>query len=121
MPTQPTRLPFPLLGAFRRSARPKRAAVESPERRRAVKARRATLSVIGGLALWELSIRVLHPNPLSIVGPIDIGDAFVRLAGDGTLWKDFTVSMHQFGLGFLLATAVAIPLGLVMGASRRAH
>jgi NitT/TauT family transport system permease protein len=64
---------------------------------------------------------VLDPNPISLVGPIAVVEAFVRLAEDGTLWRDFTVSMQQFSLGFLLAAAIAIPLGLVMGASRRAY
>jgi NitT/TauT family transport system permease protein len=89
--------------------------------RRGAKARRGTVSILGGLALWELAVRVFHPSPIQIVGPSAIADAFVQLARDGTLWRDFTVSMQQFALGFLLAAAIAIPLGLVMGASERAY
>jgi NitT/TauT family transport system permease protein len=66
-------------------------------------------------------VAVFHPNPISIVGPSAVVDAFVKLAGDGTLWHDFTVSMQQFGLGFLLAAAIGIPLGLFLGGSQRAH
>jgi NitT/TauT family transport system permease protein len=95
------------------------AAPPAPGRRRGTKARRATLSILGGLALWELAIRLFHPSPVQIVGPSSVISAFVRLAGNGTLGHDFLVSMQQFALGFLLAAAIAIPLGLLMGTSQR--
>jgi NitT/TauT family transport system permease protein len=105
------------------SARPgnERAPARVPLWRRGVKARRGAISILGGLALCELAVGVFHPSPIQIVGPSAVVEAFVRLAGDGTLWRDFTVSMGQFSLGFLLAAGVAIPLGLLMGASARAR
>jgi NitT/TauT family transport system permease protein len=108
-------------GSGDRSASAEPAAAPGTGRQRALRARRGAISILAGLALWQLAVEVLHPNPISLVGPIAVGEAFVRLAKDGTLWHDFTVSMQQFSLGFLLAAAVAIPLGLVMGASRRAY
>jgi NitT/TauT family transport system permease protein len=108
----------PAAPANGRADAPASVAAKTPSRR-AAKARRATLSILGGLALWELAIRVFHPSPVQIVGPTSVASAFVRLAKDGTLWHDFTVSMQQFALGFLLAAAIAIPLGLLMGTSQR--
>jgi NitT/TauT family transport system permease protein len=107
------------LGRRRKAAA--RSASDAPTSGRATRARRSTLSILGGLVLWELAVRLLHPSPLSIVAPTDVITAFVRLARDGTLWTDFRVSMQQFAMGFALSAAIAIPLGLVMGANRRVH
>lgn len=90
-------------------------------RGRSVSMRRAIVSVVGVLVLWEVVVRVLKPSTVIIVPPTEIAKAFWRLAESGELWRHFSVSMWQFILGYLLAIALAIPLGLWMGASRRAH
>jgi NitT/TauT family transport system permease protein len=99
--------------------------VESEKVRRA-KARRLSLirgfvSVAVVLAAWEAAVRIFEPSTVIIVAPSAIPSAFWTLAESGELWHHFSVSMRQFLLGYLVAAAVAIPLGLWMGASRRAH
>lgn len=69
------------------------------------------------LAVWELSVRLLQPNSLIVVGPTAIVEAFIDLYQAGTLVTDISVSLRQFVLGFGLATLVGVPLGLIMGAS----
>lgn len=82
---------------------------------------RAVISVVVVLAAWEAAVRIFEPSTVIIVGPSAIPSAFIALAETGELWRHFTVSMRQFILGYGLAVALAIPLGLWMGASRRAH
>ncbi len=82
---------------------------------------RGVVSVVVVLAAWEAAVRILQPSTVIIVAPSAIPPAFWRLAETGELWTHFYVSMKQFLLGYLLASALAIPIGLWMGASRRAH
>lgn len=52
-------------------------------------------------------------------GPLDVLRTMIRLTHEvysgATLWGHLGASMVRFGLGFLLAAAVGIPLGLLMG------
>ncbi len=82
---------------------------------------RGITSVVVVLGAWEAAVRILQPSTVIIVAPSAIPPAFWRLAETGELWTHFSVSMKQFLLGYLLASALAIPIGLWMGASRRAH
>lgn len=82
---------------------------------------RGFISIVVALAVWEAAIDIFKPSPLVIVGPSAIPKAFWSLAASGELWTHFSVSMRQFILGYLAAVIIAIPLGLWMGASRRAH
>ncbi len=43
----------------------------------------------------------------------------LQMIGDGSLIRHIAVSLSRVFLGFLLATAVALPLGITMGLSRR--
>ncbi|MDQ1627025.1 MAG: NitT/TauT family transport system permease protein [Actinomycetota bacterium] len=100
--------------------------VAQSEKVRRAKARRRSLirglvSVVVVLAAWEAAVRIFQPSTVIIVGPSAIPAAFWKLAESGELWHHFSVSMRQFLMGYLVAVALAIPLGLWMGASRRAH
>ncbi len=88
---------------------------------RNISLRRGIVSMVVVLALWEIAIRILHPSTVIIVGPVAIAKAFVSLSADGTLGTAFLVSMKQFVSGYVLAIVLGVPLGLWMGASRRAH
>jgi hypothetical protein len=50
----------------------------------------ATLSVLGGLALWELVSRYVVANALFLAAPSEIAIAIVKLARSGSLWRDVT-------------------------------
>jgi NitT/TauT family transport system permease protein len=93
----------------------------APGRARRLSLRRGLISVVTVLGLWEIAVRVFKPSPVVIVGPSAIARAFGQDISDGTLWHHFSISMGQFMLGYLVAVALAVPLGLWMGASRRAH
>lgn len=52
---------------------------------------------------------VIFPTPWQVV------TATIEIAQDGTLWDHIGASLFRVGVGFLLATFIAIPLGLFMG------
>jgi NitT/TauT family transport system permease protein len=65
------------------------------------------------IAIWWGAVAatksVIFPTPLQVV------NATLDLARDGTLWNHIGASLFRVGTGFLLAIAVGIPLGLLMG------
>jgi NitT/TauT family transport system permease protein len=73
-----------------------------------------SLTVIGALlaAWWIVVVQtgsVIFPTPWEVV------TGTVELVRDGTLWMHIGASLFRVATGFLLAAAVAIPLGLWMG------
>ena len=77
----------------------------------------ATLSVLGGLALWELISRYLVANSLFLAAPSQIALAIYDLARTGQLWHHIGVSSIEFALGYVIACVLGIALGLAMAAS----
>lgn len=68
--------------------------------------------LLGWLAAAAFVPRNLFPTPLATL------DAARRLAGEGRLWVAIGDSLLVFGVGFLVAALVAVPLGVVMGGIR---
>jgi ABC-type nitrate/sulfonate/bicarbonate transport system permease component len=81
--------------------------------------------VIGGgtlvafLLLWEALGRSGLVDPLFVSSPTRVAQAGWQLVRDRDFWTDLAVSGHEFVLGYGAAVAVAIPLGLAIGLSRR--
>lgn len=67
---------------------------------------------------WAL---VLHSQSLIFPTPWQVVAGTLELAADGTLWGHINSSLMRVGSGFLLAVAVAIPVGLFMGRVSGAH
>jgi NitT/TauT family transport system permease protein len=80
----------------------------------------ATLSVLGGLALWELISRYLVANSLFLAAPSQIALAIYNLARTGQLWHHIGVSSTEFALGYVIACVIGIGLGVAMAASATA-
>jgi NitT/TauT family transport system permease protein len=80
----------------------------------------ATLSLIGGLALWEIVSRYLVANALFLAGPSQIAVAIYHLAMTGELWHHIGVSAAEFALGYVIASVLGIALGLAMASSATA-
>src|SRR6202046_1477452 len=68
----------------------------------------ATLSVVGGLALWEIASRFLVANALFLAGPSQIAVAIYHLAVTGQLWHHIGVSAAEFAVGYVVASALGI-------------
>jgi len=68
-----------------------------------------TLLIAAWWAVVVESKSVIFPTPWQVV------TGALELARDGTLWAHIGASLFRVGTGFLLAVAVAVPLGLWMG------
>ncbi len=76
-----------------------------------------TLSVIGGLLIWELVSRFVVDNALFLAGPIEIVRAIVRLAASGELWRHVWISSIEFVIGYVIACVLGVIAGLAMANS----
>jgi NitT/TauT family transport system permease protein len=77
----------------------------------------ATVSVVGGLLLWEVVSRFLVANALFLASPSQIIVAIYRLAVTGQLWHHMAVSAAEFAVGYVIASILGIVLGLGMASS----
>ena len=76
-------------------------------------------TLVAFLLLWEALGRSGLVDPLFVSSPTRVAQAGWQLAHDRDFWTDLAVSGHEFALGYAAAVAVAIPLGLAIGLSRR--
>jgi ABC-type nitrate/sulfonate/bicarbonate transport system permease component len=71
------------------------------------------------LVLWEIISRSGLVDPLFISSPVRVVRTGTASLASGEIWADLKVSGVEFLLGYVGAAAVAIPLGLAMGWSKR--
>ena len=58
-------------------------------------------------------------DPLFLPSPSSVVKALAEQSSDGTLWQDIGVSVYRITVGYLIATAMALPLGVGMGVSAK--
>lgn len=76
----------------------------------------ALLSILAGLAIWQLaSMRV---PALFLPSPSDTWKGAVELAEDGTLWISIVASMRRILIGWGLGVIIGVPVGILMGQFR---
>jgi ABC-type nitrate/sulfonate/bicarbonate transport system permease component len=75
----------------------------------------STASVAAFLAAWELAPRLGLVDPFFTSRPSQVLAAAVEVVRSGTLLQDAIVSLSEFAIGFALAVAIAVPLGLLLG------
>ena len=73
---------------------------------------------VGLFMLWWLVTASGAVTPLFLPSPVRVGARLAALAASGQLWQDALVSIYRIVVGFLLATAMAVPLGVVIGRYR---
>lgn len=79
------------------------------------------LPFVVGIIIWQILSwldvwpRVLFPSPL------EVAQAFVSDIASGVLLVNLGVSLKSLVLGFLVGSAIAIPLGYLMGLNRRSR
>jgi NitT/TauT family transport system permease protein len=76
-------------------------------------------ALIAFLLIWEAVGRRGLIDPLFISSPLRVALAGYELVQDRDFWNDLAVSASEFGLGYGAAAAMAIPLGLAIGLSKR--
>jgi NitT/TauT family transport system permease protein len=79
------------------------------------------VSVIAGLAVWQLVGAYVVTNPLYFVPLSDALRVIWDMAGTGELWHHTSTTAVEFTVGFSLAAVAGIAFGLVNGTSRIAR
>lgn len=79
----------------------------------------SAISIVLALAVWELFGRNI--NPIFASHPSAIFAAGVKMMADGELFEALWQSMQPLALGYALAAAIGIPLGLLIGRYRWAE
>lgn len=74
-----------------------------------------TVAVVLFFAVWQAVGSARIVSRLFLPAPTDVVEAFTELVKDGELAQDLGYSGAEFGIGYVLAAAIAIPLGLLLG------
>jgi NitT/TauT family transport system permease protein len=82
---------------------------------------RGILFAAAWLIIWELASRAKLINPLIMPPPAKIVTIFYDLVSSGQIPWQILLSMKRAAAGYFLAAAVFIPLGILMGLSRRIY
>ena len=77
-------------------------------------------SVAVFVLIWQAGAMWLN-DPLFLPPPLDVVTGAVELWRDGTLWSSLLISLMRIMGGWLLGSAIAIPLGLWVGTSKAAR
>jgi NitT/TauT family transport system permease protein len=83
--------------------------------------RRAFVSIVGVLILWEIVGRYVVTSPILFAPLSKVLAAGWELAVSGELWGHLAVSSIEFVIGFGLATLVGVALGFIMATNRAAQ
>ena len=70
------------------------------------------------LAVWWLSsLSVPH---YILPGPARVWEALRLIAANGDLWSNLAITLWRVSVGFVVAAMIGLPLGIVLGANKRA-
>ncbi|MGI4791337.1 MAG: ABC transporter permease [Janthinobacterium lividum] len=81
----------------------------------------AAASFLVPIALWCFLTYSGRANALILPTPTHMFQAGVEMYQDGDLLPDIKISVMRISIGFLLSAALAIPLGILMGAYKVAE
>jgi NitT/TauT family transport system permease protein len=74
---------------------------------------------IAFLAIWALVSYLKLINPVLIPTPLAVIVSFFKLFYNGEIWKDLLSTIYRLFFGFSVAVVIGIPLGLLVGSSRK--
>jgi NitT/TauT family transport system permease protein len=80
----------------------------------------AVISVIAGLVIWQWVDASLIHNPLVLVGPSRIAEAFLRMLARGEIARNVHATFVEFILGYAVGAVVGIALGVLIALKRTA-
>lgn len=92
-----------------------------PSSVRALLASAAFYVALAVLALAAWQVAASFTKPLFLPPPQLVWEALLGLVRDGSLWQHILASYSRILAGWLLGSAVAIPIGLLLGRSRLMH
>lgn len=70
---------------------------------------------------WWIAAEINLAKDIFLPSPVDVWNRAVELIKDGTLWADVKVSFVRITIGFLISTAIALPIGILIGTYRLAE
>jgi NitT/TauT family transport system permease protein len=73
------------------------------------------------IAGWWLAAVLDLAKDIFLPSPIDVWNNGVELARDGVLWDDTRTSFVRITIGFAISTAMALPIGILIGSYRAAE
>ncbi len=76
----------------------------------------ALVAVVLGI-WWLASLRVPH---YILPGPARVWGALQLIIDNGDLWNNLAITLWRVAVGFVLATLIGLPFGIVLGAKRAA-
>src|ERR1044071_8311383 len=79
------------------------------------------IGVAGLIALWYLAVWRQVVDPVLLPSPTDTFRAMYKGMTGGRLGYDFMTTVERTILATLIASAIAIPLGIFLGASERLY
>lgn len=80
----------------------------------------SAISIVVFVGIWELATRFGLIDPIFLPSPSAVFERAVRTFENGALVANVLASTRRVMVGFLMSVVVSIPLGLVLGTSRRA-
>ena len=72
----------------------------------------------GFIAVWWLTSRSMPHYVLP--GPARVWEALRLIAANGDLWSNLAITLWRVSIGFVAAALVGLPLGIALGANKRA-
>ena len=78
------------------------------------------ISVAAALVLWELVVRAGLISATDLPAMSTTMQELWSMLQTGEFWKNFGYTVRGWALGLLIATVLAVPLGIVLGASELA-
>ena len=75
-------------------------------------------ALLGG---WWLAAELDLAKDIFLPTPVDVWNAGVEAAKDGTLWDDAKASFIRITIGFSISTVLALPIGILIGTYRAAE
>lgn len=95
----------------------------TPQRDRATGMFFQFLGVALALIVWQVltSSRLMNSEFGSAFSPINAARALVRFIADGSLLRHAVPSLSRFFIGLLIALAIGIPVGILVGYSQRLY
>ncbi len=65
---------------------------------------------------WVLALGVPH---YILPGPVRVWNSLLQISANGDLWSNLGITLGRVAAGFILATVIGLPLGILFGANRR--
>jgi NitT/TauT family transport system permease protein len=78
---------------------------------------RLALAAVVLVIWWLASLRVPH---YILPGPARVLDALRLIIDNGDLWNNLAITLWRVAVGFVLATLIGLPFGILLGANRGA-